>query len=193
MSLADIKKKIETDARDEAGKIIEKARDNVEAIKKNAADEIKKMENGYSERFKKEQPEILRRREIVAGLDVKKIELGVRQQAISDAFQGALKHLASLPEDAYLSFAGKLFKKAVQTGKETVFISKSEKHISSEWISKLNSQNGWSLSLSEERREISGGFILDQDNIETNCSFDMLVRWIRDEIEADVVKRLFSA
>ncbi|HRV97996.1 MAG TPA: V-type ATPase subunit subunit G family protein, partial [Aminobacteriaceae bacterium] len=94
MSLADIKKKIENDARDEAGRILEKARENVEAIKKNAADEIKKMENGYSDRFKKEQPEILRRREIVAGLDVKKIELGVRQQAITDAFQSALKTLA---------------------------------------------------------------------------------------------------
>lgn len=193
MSLADIKIKIESDARVEAGKILEKARGNVEAIKKNAADEIKKMETGYTDRFKKEQPEILRRREIVAGLDVKKIELGVRQQAITDAFQGALKKLTSLPGDAYISFLGKLFKKAVETGTETVYIAKSEKNISSEWISKLNAQNGWSLSLSEERRDISGGFILEQDNIETNCSFDMLVRWIRDEIEADVVKRLFSA
>ena len=193
MSLADIKKKIENDARDEAGRILEKARENVETIKKNAADEIKKMENGYSDRFKKEQPEILRRREIVAGLDVKKIELGVRQQAITDAFQAALTTLASMPGEAYISFIGKLFKKAVETGNEKVYISKSEKNISSEWISKLNAQNGWSLSLSEERRDISGGFILEQDNIETNCSFDMLVRWIRDEIEADVVKRLFSA
>lgn len=193
MSLADIKKKIEADAREEAGKIIEKAGENVGSIKKDAADAIKIMEKGYNDRFKREQPEILRRREIVAGLDVKKIELGVKQQAISDAFQGALKVLTSLPADAYLAFVGKLFKKAVHTGKENVFVSKSEKLITSEWISKLNEQHGWSLSLSEERRAISGGFFLEQDNIETDCSFDMLVRWIRDEIEADVVKRLFSA
>ena len=63
MSLADIKIKIESDARVEAGKISEKTRGNIEAIKKNASDEIKKMENGYTDRFKKEQPEILRRRE----------------------------------------------------------------------------------------------------------------------------------
>lgn len=193
MSLADIKKKIETDAREEAGKIIDKAKENVGDVKKNSDEEIKKIESGYADRFKKEQPEILRRREIVAGLDVKKIELGIKQQAIADAFDGALKILAALPSDSYLDFVGKLFKKSVQSGKEIVFVAKSEKHITSEWLSKLNAEHGWSLSLSEERRGISGGFILEEENIETNCSFDMLVRWIRDEIEADVVKRLFSA
>ena len=193
MSLADIKKKIESDAREEAERILSKAREDVESIKKRTASEIKSLEDGYSSRFKSEQPEISRRREIVASLDVKKIELGVKQRAISDAFVGAVKILASLPNDKYLAFAGNLMKKAVQTGSESVLVSKSEKRITADWLAKLNSENGWSLKLSDDKRDISGGFYLEQDNIETDCSFEMLVRWVRDEIEADVVKRLFSA
>jgi V/A-type H+-transporting ATPase subunit E len=193
MSLTDIKKKIEADAREEAEKILEKARSDVRNTQSRTDEEIRNMEAGYAERFKNEQPEILRRREIVAGLDVKKIELGVQQQTIADAFKGALQILDSLPSEKYLDFVGKLLKKAVTSGKENIFVGKPEKHITSEWISEFNKQQGWSLSLKKERREISGGFILEQDDIETNCSFDMLVRWVRDEIEADVVKRLFSA
>ncbi|MDI9369557.1 MAG: hypothetical protein GX181_01635 [Synergistaceae bacterium] len=193
MSLADIKKKIESDAREEAERILAKAREDAESIKKSADLEIKSVEDGYASRFKGEQPEIFRRREIVAALDVKKLELGVKQRAITDAFEGAVKILATLPDDKYFAFIGDLMKKAVQSGTEQVLVSKSEKRITADWLAKLNEANGWSLKLGDEKRDISGGFYLEQDDIETDCSFEMLVRWVRDEIEADVVKRLFSA
>jgi V/A-type H+-transporting ATPase subunit E len=195
MSLADIKKKIDADAQEEAGKILEKARSIVESINKEADGEIRKIEDTYGERFRKEQPEILRRREIVADLDVKKIELGVKQDAISAAFDEALSHLAALPREKYLSLVENLLLKATESGDETVIISDKEKHISQEWFAKFNEKHGKALVLSEEKRPISGGFILKKNNvnIETNCSWDMIIRWIRDDIEADVVKRLFSA
>lgn len=193
MSLADIKKKIESDAREEADRIIAKAKEGVESIKRDADEEIKKLRAGYETRFKTEQPEIFKRREIVAQLDVKKIELGVKQQAISDAFDGAVRILASLPADKYLSFMENLLQKAVQTGSETLLVSKTEKKISPDWLAGVNTKHGWKLALGEERRDMAGGFFLEQDNIETDCSLEMLVRWLRDEIEADVVKRLFSA
>lgn len=193
MSLAEIKTKIEMDAREEAGKILEKARSQVAAISSEADGEIRNIEGNYEDRFQKEQPEILRRREIVAGLDVKKIELGVKQDSISAAFQGALAELQSLPEGRYLLFVEMLLNEAVETGKETIIVSASEKYITSGWIAEYNKKNDKSISLSDEKRSIAGGFILQQGDIETNCSWDMLVRWIRDDIEADVAKRLFSA
>ena len=88
MSLAEIKTKIEADARAEAQAILEKGRDQAERILAEANVQILKIEKTYGDRFAKEQPEILRRREIVAGLDVKKIELGVKKEAITKAFEG---------------------------------------------------------------------------------------------------------
>lgn len=193
MSLAEIKKKIEADAQEEAGKILEKARSVVESINKEADGEIKKIEDTYGERFRKEQPEILRRREIVAALDVKKIELGQKQKTIADAFSQALSQLSILPGEKYLSLVGNLLLKATETGDETVIASNKEKHISQEWLAGFNEKHGKKLVLGEEKAPISGGFILKKDAIETNCSWEMLIRWIRDDIEAGVVKRLFSA
>ncbi|TDY56092.1 V/A-type H+-transporting ATPase subunit E [Aminivibrio pyruvatiphilus] len=193
MSLAEIKKKIDADAQEEAGKILEKARSVVESINKEADGEIRKIEETYGDRFRKEQPEILRRREIVAGLDVKKIELGVKQTAISDAFSQALAQLAALPGEKYLALAGHLLLKATETGDEAVIVSGKEKHITQEWLAGFNEKHGKKFVLDEEKRPMSGGFILKKGQIETNCSWDMLTRWVRDDIEADVVKRLFSA
>lgn len=193
MSLAEIKKKIETEAREEGGRILDKARSLVASINEEMNGEIKKIEQGYEDRFRKEQPEMLRRREIVAGLDVKKIELGVKQDAISEALVGALSQLGSLQKDKYLNFVGTLLAEAVETGEEEVLVSESEKFVTSEWIAEYNAKTGKKLTLGKEKRPITGGFILKQGDIETNCSWDMLIRWIRDDIEADVVKRLFSA
>lgn len=193
MSLAEIKKKIEADAQEEAGKILEKARSVVESIKKEADGEIKKIEDTYGERFRKEQPEILRRREIVAALDVKKIELGQKQKTIAGAFSQALSLLSDLPGEEYLSLVESLLLKATESGDETVVISAKEKHITQEWLAGFNEKHGKKLVLDEEKRPISGGFIMKKGKIETNCSWDMLIRWVRDDIEADVVKRLFSA
>ncbi len=192
MSLAEIKTKIEADARAEAQAILEKGRVQADRILAEADEQILKIEKNYGDRFAKEQPEILRRREIVAGLDVKKIELGVKQEAISKAFAGAVEELKNLPSERASAFIENLLGEAVQTGKETVFTGEGEKLITKEWLADYNKRKKTSLLLSDEIRDISGGFILADGDIETNCSWDMLVRWIRDDIEADVVQRLFS-
>ena len=131
----------------------------------------------------------------MASLDVKKIELGVKQDAISDAFSQALSQLAALSGEKYLSLVSNLLLQATESGDEAVIVSAKEKHITRDWIAAFNEKHGKSLVFDEEKRPISGGFILKKSNlnIETNCSWDMIVRWIRDDIEADVVKRLFTA
>jgi V/A-type H+-transporting ATPase subunit E len=48
------------------------------------------------------------------------------------------------------------------------------------------------LKLSDEARGISGGFILKKGDIEVNNTFEALIRMTRDELEAEVVKVLFS-
>lgn len=193
MSLAEIKKKIETEARKEADAILAAARAEADKIKKETDREIKAIEASYAERFNSEQPEILRRRKIVASLDVNRIELGVKQQAISNSFSEAVNLMANLPGDKYLALAEKLLLKAVETGEEVLQAGAGGKHITGEWLSKFNEKHGKKLTLGDGRIDASGGFILKNGNIETNCTWEMLVRWIKDDLEAEVAKRLFSA
>lgn len=192
MALSDIKKKIETEAREEANRILAKASQDITQVNAEAEKSVRDTNALYNERFNKEKPEILRRREIVANLDVARIQLGAKQSLIGKAFDEALSILCSMPQDRYLGFAYKLLQKAVKTGKEVVYIGKNESKINADWINNYNSQNNTALTLAGERLPISGGFVLRNERIDTNCSFDMLVRWIREDIESDVVKQLFG-
>ncbi|QNL45485.1 hypothetical protein H8790_05650 [Oscillibacter hominis] len=48
------------------------------------------------------------------------------------------------------------------------------------------------LTLSEKTRDVRGGFILADQNVEVNCTFETLVRLQKNEIAGEVAKILFS-
>ena len=192
MALSDIKKKIETEAQDEIRSILSKAEQEVVHINEETKKKVDEIEKLYSERFEKELPEILRRREIAANLDVARIQLGAKQILVENSFKEALAILANLPRDRYLDFVQKLLKKAVVTGKEVMFVGNGENKITQDWLNDFNNKNNTVITLSDKRIPISGGFILKNERIDTNCSFDMLIKWIRDDIETDAAKKLFG-
>ncbi|MBR1439458.1 MAG: hypothetical protein IJ587_13090, partial [Synergistaceae bacterium] len=137
-------------------------------------------------------PEVLRRREIVAELDAKRIDLGVKQQLMGEAFEAALQQMTAMAPDKYVKFADKLLAQASSTGKEVVFVGKNEKHLDQRWLDGFNASHNTTLTLSAERLPISGGFVLRNDRIDTNCSWDMLIADARADIETELVKRLFA-
>ena len=49
------------------------------------------------------------------------------------------------------------------------------------------------LTLSDETRPITGGFILESGGVEINCAYETLVRLSRSELERQVAKVLFDA
>lgn len=50
---------------------------------------------------------------------------------------------------------------------------------------------GTGLSLSEETRNIKGGFIMVDGDVEINCTFETLVRLQREKLEKEVAQTLF--
>lgn len=192
MALADIKNKIKADSQAKIKAIEAENDEKVREISRKVNAEIKEVQDAYAVRLGKEEPEVLRRREIVAELDAKRIDLGVRQRLVGEAFDAALKQLIELAPDKYVKFADKLMAQAVSTGKEVVFVGKNEKHLDQRWIDGYNASHGTSLTLSADKLPIAGGFILRNDKIDTNCSWEMLIADTRADIETEVVKRLFA-
>ena len=192
MALADIKAKIKADSQAQI-KALEAENDaKVREISRKVNAEIKEVQDSYAARLGKEEPEVLRRREIVAELDAKRIDLGVRQKLVGEAFDAALKQLVEMAPDKYVKFADKLMAQAVSTGQEVVLVGKNEKHLDQRWIDGYNASHNTSLTLSQDRLPIAGGFILRNDKIDTNCSWEMLIDDTRADIETEVVKRLFA-
>ena len=193
MSLAQITEKIEQDARGEAEKILAAAHEQEAEIDKEARVEINKIEASAKLRFDKERPEIFRRRDIVAKLDVSKLILGAHRKLIQDVFDGTLKNLNALAGDEYLAFCERLLKAAVETGDEVMEISANEKYIDKAWLEGFNAKHGMEITLVDTRQNISGGFLLSRGRICINCSWDMLVQVAQEKLETEVVRRLFPA
>ena len=192
MGLSDIKKKIETEAQEEINKILAKAEQEIIRLQEDTKRKVEETKKSYSERFEKERPEIFRRREIVANLDVARIQLGAKQTLIGKSFEEAVSIIANQSHNRYLEFIYELLRKAVDTGKEVVFVGNDENAITQDWLNYFNNMNNTQLSLSNDRISIRGGFVLKNERINTNCSIEMLVNWIRDDIESDVVTKLFG-
>ncbi|MBQ9404904.1 MAG: V-type ATP synthase subunit E [Synergistaceae bacterium] len=192
MALADIKAKIKADSQAQI-KALEAENDaKVLEISRKVNAEIKAVQDSYAARLAKEEPEVLRRREIVAELDAKRIDLGVRQQLVGEAFEASLKQMVEMAPDKYVKFADKLMNEAIKTGHEVVFVGQNEKHLDQRWLDGYNASHNTSLTLSPEKLAIRGGFILRNDKIDTNCSWEMLIADARADIETEVVKRLFA-
>ena len=192
MSLADIKNKIKADSQAQIKKIESENDDKVREISRKANAEIKEVQDSYVARLAKEEPEVLRRREIVAGLDAKRIDLGMRQKLVGEAFAASLKQMVNMAPDQYVRFADKLVSQASTTGKEIIFVGKNEKHLDQRWIDGYNASHKTSLTISPEKLDIAGGFVLRNDRIDTNCSWEMLIADIRADIETEVAKKLFA-
>ena len=191
MSLAQITEKIKQDAQAEAGKILDAARENADAVSKKAQESCEAIKADFKARFEAERPEIFRRREIVAKLDINKMQLQAKRDLIAEVYKTALEQFKALPKEEYLGFFEKLLD-TLGAKEGELQLSADEKYIDKAWVDAYNKKTGATLVLSEEKAAISGGFILEQDRIISNCSLDMLLQVAQEQKETDVIKRLFQ-
>ncbi|MDR0652128.1 MAG: V-type ATP synthase subunit E [Synergistaceae bacterium] len=192
MSLAQITEKIGREAREEADNILSRAREQESGVKQDIEAEVRRIEQTARERFEKERPEIFKRSEIVAKLDVEKIRLGAQRRLISEVYLEGLNRLGRLDKKAYTAFCEKLLKKAVESGDEAIEFSNGEKYLDAAWLEAFNKKNGSKIQLSERRGDFSGGFMLHKDRIAVNCTWEMLIQAASERLESEVVRRLFS-
>ena len=190
--MAQITEKIERDARDEAEKILARSREQAEAIKRETDAEVSRLDDSAKARFERERPEIFKRREIVAKLDVNKIHLDAERRLINEVFALGLDKLKGLDDAEYAAFCGRLLKSAVETGDEEVDTAEGEQRLNAAWLDAYNKANGAKLKLSGRVGDFSGGFVLSKGRIAVNCTLDMLVQVASEKMENEVVRRLFS-
>lgn len=193
MSLAQITEKIKSDAQKEADEIISKAKAQAELITQKAGQDCDEIKAGFDSKFAAEHPEILKRREIVADLDVEKMHLRAMRDLIGDVYAKALAEMKNLPDGEYLDFCARLLDEGVKSRDEKVTLGKHEDRITQEWLRVYNEQHDTRLELAEERGDFEGGFILEKDRISVNCSWEMLLKVLQEKQESDVVKRLFPS
>ena len=133
-----------------------------------------------------------------AEMEAKKAILAFKQEMVGQAFADAVKKIVSMPKDEYVHFLAGLAAKAASYGtEELIFNPKDAAAVGKETVKAANAllkQRGipGGLCLSDETREIPGGVIVRQGDIETNCAADTLVQMSRTELASQVAEILFA-
>ncbi|MBQ3404327.1 MAG: V-type ATP synthase subunit E [Oscillospiraceae bacterium] len=134
----------------------------------------------------------------VAELEAKKRVLAEKQDLISTAFDRAMEMLQNLPEDEYTRFLAVQAFKASRNGKEQLIFSKKDRANYGKKVCTLANEllagegKNAGLTLSEETRDMAGGLILIDGDVEMNCSLETLLRISKRDISRDVSKILFD-
>lgn len=133
-----------------------------------------------------------------AEMEAKKSVLSMKQEMVGLAFDRALEMLTGLPEDKYTEFLAKQAANASATGLEELIFNQKDKALVSKNVCKmaneLLSKKGLygKLTVSEETRNILGGVIVRQGNIEANCSIEILVELCRGELASQAAELMFE-
>jgi len=192
-----IQAKILEEARAAAEANLNRAKEEAASMIKAATEEAEAKKKQIIEKAELEAAEIKKRIISIAELEARKQKLKAKQEVVDEAFDLALKKHINLPDDEYQSVLTKMISFCVKTGNEEILLSSRDKQrLSPGFIDDLNKvlqQKGMpaNLKISNETRDISGGFILKSGDIEINNSFEAIIRMHRDDIEPEVIKSLF--
>lgn len=173
-----------TTAREQAAKIAEKYEAQAEA----EAAELK---------AKNAKAAVEREERLVsaAQMEARKTALAAKQELVESVYTKALEKLCALPDAQYTEIVAALLAEAAPAGRGTVlFAPEDRKRIGAEAVKQANARlQGGQLTLSEETAEIRGGFILRDDKVEVNGTFETLVRLQKAETAGAVAKKLFPS
>jgi len=186
------------DAGAKAESIQKEAAEKAEGISAEAKQKAARRKEHILEQARKDSEEQKRRIIGVAQLESRKEMLAAKQELISEAFDKSLEELTMLDDSAYLSIIKSMLLNLVESGRETVLCSAGDlKRIPGNFWEDVNNElagqgKKGELTLSSEPRDIMGGFILQDEGVEVNCSFESLLAMQRDELEPEVAAVLFK-
>ncbi len=191
--------RIEADAREEAAAIRREAERKSAALR---AEFDAEAQNAYQKLIRdgvKATEQRVERLLRAAEMDSKKEILSVKQEMVSKAFVLALKKIADLPEDEYAGFFGKLAAEASRSGAEEIIFNEADASGRGKKVVKAANDHlkdkgmHGKLTMSAEKRGITGGFILKDGDIEVNCAAETLTESVRSEMAARVAEVMFGA
>lgn len=133
-----------------------------------------------------------------AQLQVRNRKLEVKQKIIEKVFNSAIEELCAFSRDDYLNYIKQKTLSLDISGDEKLIVNEEIRALITEsFLMELNNEllkkgKKGMISLSEEVRGFKGGFVLEKNGIEINNTFEALVGSLKDELEYEVAKVLFS-
>jgi V/A-type H+-transporting ATPase subunit E len=193
-----IKDRILADARALSHKILEDAKLEAQSILASAEKEAFQKVTVMTEQAREEAVLIKQRFAAATGMEDRKKLLKIRQDSVNEAFQAALQRLADLPKDQYGAFLEKILLNTVKDENcEIVFNQRDKERLGDAFVKKANEKLAGQgmktrLTLAKDALSAAGGFILRYEDMEVNCTLEVLINMARPELESEVAAILLD-
>lgn len=195
MAVEDILKKIRADAEETAHRIVADAQAAADEVTAEARERIESQ--GERMRAKAGQRADEERNRIVtlARLSARRELLSEKQRLIDRVFEETRKSILEMGPDDYRRLISAFLRDAREAGDVEVIIDTNETRIDQDFLDEVARElkGGGRLTLSSERRDIGGGFILRSGRTETNCTLETILRDARERMETEVASILFGS
>lgn len=128
-----------------------------------------------------------------AKLKVRNNKLAAKQEIIDEVFEKSINKLTELSKEQFLNFVKNSILSMNLAGKQTLILNETGlKFVDDSFIDELNKEVKATIALSKTAGNFKGGFILENNGIEINSTYEALVSSLRDELEFEVAQVLFS-
>jgi V/A-type H+-transporting ATPase subunit E len=194
-----LRHKIISDAEAEARRIVEEGEAEAQGVREESDTEVSKIKSEFAGKAKSRAEEYIRRQTSLRELEARKAILAEKGALIDEVFDRALEELRKRDRDGGYALTRKLLLDAIETGDEEILLSPEDrKAVDASFVKNLNAElqkagRRGEVTISDETRDIKGGFILRRGRAETNASFDTLLAMLRDDMETEVAGILFES
>lgn len=194
-NIESITSKITADAKEQAQQRIEQAKQEAQQILQDYQAQAQQVTQQAQQQAQKEAALIAERVESQSGLVRRNMMLQYKRDVMEQAFCKALEQLCAQDCDKQVELLASAATKYLSSDAQIILNESDKTKFGSKLIeeisAKLNTENKpYRVSLSEINGSMQGGMILAQGNIETNLSYEILVKNVRDELEAQVAQIL---
>ncbi len=198
MGIEELVERILGDARQGSSKAKEEAAGRRAEILKAADTEAEELYWRTFGALKQQAEDDKRQRIALEALDTRKGTLDEKRRLLEQVFARAREELVALPAERYRDLLVGTLVSAAEDGAGEVILSPADRErFGDEVVAAANRALervgvAGALRLSEETREMSGGFVLRAKDVEVNGSLDSQIASRREELEEKMVPILFG-
>ncbi|HJB01658.1 MAG TPA: V-type ATP synthase subunit E [Candidatus Mediterraneibacter merdavium] len=191
-----MKSRILEEADHSAKEIMDKANAEAEAVIKAAEEEAKAEAGRISSKAERDAADYAKR--VASSVDMRRKQayLAAKQEVISHVLESAYSTVMNLEVKEYFDMLEKLLERYVLPEEgEICFSAKDLGRMPEGFSGKIKTiaaNKGGSLTLSDEARDIDGGFLLVYGGIEENCTIKAVFDAKREELSDQVNRLLFG-
>lgn len=194
-NIESIVKKIADDAKLSAEQKIAEAQQEAQQIVSDYQAQADKIMQDAQAQAQKQASVIAERVESQSGLIRRNLMLQYKREAIEQAFQKSLEVLCAQDADKQVTLLSDAAVKYLSADAKVILNEKDKAAFGEKLVSEISrklqaANKNYSVSLSSDAGSMQGGMILAEGSIETNLSYEILVKNIRDELEGEVAKVL---